>query len=306
VLLDLPQPDRRWADYVLGRRVVDDMRTRNQWEAEIDLLRRLHAQPSRERLEMAATLQAAAVPLPSVANWFRVREAFMSGSGDRLLLRNGGLLSGQWMGGQPSRHQWRLPDGQIRWIDKTTVALLWRDSPGAAQTRRLADASSAPMSKTVFLPQSTFGSDLLQGVKNARMSILVATYNMSEGLYGLLGEFYDVLRQKAQEGVEVVFVTEFGPGTSAFLKRSVLNFASTLATGGIQVRFMQQYKVMHKKLVVVDGETVWMGSANLTTAGLSVSNEANVRVQDPEVARLAEEDVRRLIPLAKTLSELKY
>ena len=184
------------------------------------------------------------------------------------------------------------------------MQLLWRESGAPTSARCLTDASSGLSSPTTFLPQSTFGADLLEGVKNARKSILIATYNMSEGLYGPLGEFYDVLRQKAQEGVEVAFVTEFGPGTSAFLKRAVLNFASTLATGGIQVRFMQDYKVMHKKLVVVDGETVWLGSANLTTAGLSISNESNVRVQNPEVARLAEEDFRRLFLQAKPLSDV--
>ena len=86
----------------------------------------------------------------------------------------------------------------------------------------------------------------------------------------------------------------------------MLNFASTLATGNVQVRFMQAYKVMHKKLVVVDGETVWLGSANLTTAGLSISSEANVRIQDTTVAGAAEQDVRSLFEQAKPLSELKY
>ena len=306
VLLDLPQPDPRWADYVLGRRMVDDMRTRQQWEAEIDLLRRLQSLPSHERLEQTALLEAEAVPAPSAASWTRVREEFMTESGDRILLRDGRLLAGQWLVGQPLRHQWRFPDGQIRWIDKSAVQLLWRASASTPPARRPADANSGSTVKTAFLPQTAFGADLLEGVKKARKSILIATYNMSEGLYGPLGEFYDVLRQKSQEGIEVAFVTEFGPGTSAFLKRAVLNFASTLATGNVQVRFMQAYKVMHKKLVVVDGETVWLGSANLTTAGLSISSEANVRIQDTTVAGAAEQDVRSLFEQAKPLSELKY
>ena len=74
----------------------------------------------------------------------------------------------------------------------------------------------------------------------------------------------------------------------------------------IDVLFMQNYKVLHKKLVVVDGETVWLGSSNLTMAGMGISNEANVRIADATVAGQAEEDFRRLRQMAKPLSELKY
>jgi phosphatidylserine/phosphatidylglycerophosphate/cardiolipin synthase-like enzyme len=285
------------------------MRNRNQWEAEIDLLRRLDAMPSREKREQAESLELTADSLPSAAGGSHVREDFMAGTGDRILLRDGRFLVGQWMGSQPSRYQWRFPDGQIRWIDKSAVQLWWRgqqtDGPAPMPPGRKA-VPSAPVAQVAFLPQSTFGPDLLEGLKKAKKKIMIATYNLSEGLYGPLEEIYDVLSQKVEEGVEVVLVTEFGPGTSAFLKRSVLNFASTLTTSGIQVRFMQEYKVMHKKLIVVDTETVWMGSANLTTAGLSVSNESNIRVREPTFASQAAEDFERLLTLALPLSELKY
>ena len=101
-------------------------------------------------------------------------------------------------------------------------------------------------------------------------------------------------------------IAEFGPGTSAYLKRDVLDFASTLTADGIQVKFMQNYKVLHKKLVVVDGQTVWLGSSNLTMAGMGISNESNVRIQDPLVAGQAADDFRRLLEIAKPMSELNY
>ena len=46
--------------------------------------------------------------------------------------------------------------------------------------------------------------------------------------------------------------------------------------------------------------------ANLTTAGLSLSSEANVRIQDAAVAGAAEQDFRRLFDKAKPMAELKY
>ena len=59
-LLELAVPDPRWADYVLGRRMVCDMRNMALWEQETDLLRRLDSLPAKEKAAMAAALEAQA------------------------------------------------------------------------------------------------------------------------------------------------------------------------------------------------------------------------------------------------------
>lgn len=306
VLLELATPDPRWADYVLGRRMICDMRSRAHWEEETELLRRLDALPAKEKAAMAVTLEAQNAPAMGIAGWEKEREGFLSGTGDKALMRDGTLLEGQLVLEQAERCQWRMVDGRIVWLAKPEVKLLrqaWDGAPGKAA---LSTAGTDSPATVAFLPSSAFGPDLVEGVKKAATSIFVTAYNMSEGMYGPLAEFHGVLKQKAKEGIEVVVIAEFGPGTSSYLKRDVLNFASTLAADGIQVKFMQNYKVLHKKLVVVDGQTVWLGSSNLTMAGMGISNESNVRIQDPVVAGQAVADCRRLLQIAKPMSELNY
>lgn len=304
VLLELPQPDSRWADYVLGRQKIADMRSRKHWETEIECLRRLGSLSGRKKAEQAASLENVShAGARASFDWANVRDAILEGHGGRIVLRDGRVLSGKCIGSQTARYQWQSDDGQIQWMNKEDVLLIRADMgvPHAPF-----DNAMSRLAKTVFLPQGAFGENLVEGVSQAKDSILVTSYNMSAGLYGPLGDFYAALKQKAQEGVEVVLITEFGPGTSAFLKRSVLNFASTLLADGIHVRFMQGHKVLHKKMVVVDGRTLWLGSANLTTAGLSLSSESNICVHDGAVAKAAETDFRKLFTEAKTMSDLKY
>lgn len=307
VLLELPQPDSRWADYVLGRQKIADMRSRKHWETEIECLRRLGSLSGQKKAEQATSLEnVSRAGARDSFEWANVREGILDGHGGRIVLRDGRVLSGKCIGRQSARYQWQADDGQIRWINKDDVLLIGSGANDMDVAHKPFDNAMSRLAKTVFLPQGTFGENLVEGVSQAKESILVTSYNMSAGLYGPLGDFYAALKQKAQEGVEVAVITEFGPGTSAFLKRSVLNFASTLLADGIHVRFMQDHKVLHKKMVVVDGQTLWLGSANLTTAGLALSSESNICVHDGAVAKAAETDFRKLFAEAKTMSDLKY
>ena len=306
VWLELATPDPRWADYVLGRRMICDMRSRSLWEEETELLRRLDSLQTKEKSEMVASLEARNASVQSVAGWEKEREVFLPGTGDKAVLRDGTVLNGQLVLEQADRYQWRKGDGSSVWLYKPEVKLIRREIEVSPRKTAFSTAERVSPTRVTFLPSSAFGPDLVQGVKSAQKSIFITSYNTSEGLYGPLAEFQNVLKQKAKEGVEVVLIAEFGPGTSSYLKRDVLDFASTLTADGIQVKFMQNYKVLHKKLVVVDGQTVWLGSSNLTMAGMGISNESNVRIQDPIVAGQAADDFRRLLQIAKPLSELKY
>ena len=143
----------------------------------------------------------------------------------------------------------------------------------------------------VFLPTPAFGKDLVAGVAKAQRYIHVLAYNMQgDTASQMTGAFFNTLREKAAAGVEVVIILEFGPGTNPRTKNTVKNFASSLSQSGIQVLFMQDYKVQHKKVVLVDNETVWLGSANLTLNALAYNEEMSLRTSDREVARQAAAD----------------
>ena len=57
---------------------------------------------------------------------------------------------------------------------------------------------------------------------------------------------------------------------------------------------MQEYKVQHKKVVLVDNETVWLGSANLTLNAMAYNEEMSLRTRDRELVRLASADFDEL------------
>ena len=81
--------------------------------------------------------------------------------------------------------------------------------------------------------------------------------------------------------------------------------AEELARDGITVLFIQGYKSMHKKMIIVDDKIVLLGSSNLTVAGTTGSDEMNVRVDSPAFAQQAAADFARLRTQAIPASELK-
>ncbi len=57
-----------------------------------------------------------------------------------------------------------------------------------------------------------------------------------------------------------------------------------LANHGIFVKFDSETKTTHDKLVIVDNETVLLGSHNWGSSALTKNNEASVMIQDEEIS----------------------
>ena len=220
---------------------------------------------------------------------------------DRILLRE----TRTWVKGRliaETRQGYQFIDekGSMRVVPKEAVALLdWADpAKGAAFAELDKTRSWAGLKETspvVFLPTPAFGQDLAAGVAKAKKSIHVLAYNMQgDTASEMTGAFFDTLREKAAAGVEVVMILEFGSGTNPRTKNLVKNFAEGFTASGIQVLYMQEYKVQHKKLVLVDDEVVWLGSANLTLNAMAYNVEMSLRTGDKEVVRRAVADFGEL------------
>ena len=225
------------------------------------------------------------------------RVAYAQVPPDRILLRH----EREWIKGRlvaETRQGYQFIDerGMMRVVPREAVALLdWADPAKGAAFAELDKMRSwaglKESASVVFLPTPAFGKDLVAGVAKAQRYIHVLAYNMQGGTASqMTGAFFNTLREKAAAGVEVVIILEFGPGTNPRTKNTVKNFASSLSQSGIQVLFMQDYKVQHKKVVLVDNETVWLGSANLTLNALAYNEEMSLRTSDREVARQAAAD----------------
>ena len=220
---------------------------------------------------------------------------------DRILLRH----DQEWITGSlvaETRQGYQFIDekGAMRVVPKEQVALVdWVNPAKGAAFAELykmrAWAGLKESATVVFLPTPAFGKDLVAGVAKARKSIHILAFNaQGDTASKMTGEFFNTLREKAAMGVEVVLILEFGSGTNPRTKNLVKNFGEHLALSNIQVLYMQEYKVQHKKVVLVDDETVWLGSANLTLNAMVYNEEMSLRTSDKEAVRRAAADFGEL------------
>ena len=225
---------------------------------------------------------------------------------DRVVLRSGEILQGRLLA--ETRMGWQVASSNgLKTIPPNAIQLLYFADPDrAAKYYGLPPAGSADLEDVVLLPTEAFGNDLVAGLGSAQKSIHVLAYNIGGWTTSPIADVFRILKEKAQAGLEVVLVLEFGSGTDKRLAAMVMNFAEYLKSSGIQVLYLQEYKVQHKKVVVVDGQTVWIGSANLTAAAMAGNDEMSARTQASNVVVAAVADFESMRKRAKPAEELKY
>jgi cardiolipin synthase len=116
-----------------------------------------------------------------------------------------------------------------------------------------------------------FFSAMLDDIQNARKYICIEIYKFYDDHIGK--QFRDVLVEKAKEGLEVkVLIDSWGAGVSS-------SFFSELVKYGGEVRFFTKIKFFidfftknhrrnHRKLLIIDDNISWIGSANITAYSL--------------------------------------
>lgn len=231
---------------------------------------------------------------------------------DRIYLRDGRILEGLVMNELRDQYAFRANVSSTvpHQIPKDAVKfVVYGDHAKARQVLGLDQAASlgkdTDVATATILPTEAFGQTLGPAVQAATQSIWITAYYVSGFLDGPIKEFYDTIRAKARAGLDVVMICEFSAGTRPSVRHATLNFVEELSRDGITVLFIQGGKTMHKKMVVVDGRTVLLGSSNLTVAGTAGSNEMNVRVDSPAFARRAAADFARLRVRAISAADLK-
>jgi hypothetical protein len=225
---------------------------------------------------------------------------------DRIVMRTGEVVHGRLLAETPMGWQVASSDG-LKTIPPTGIKLLhFADPVRAAKYYGLPPANSPDLEDVVLLPTEAFGTDLVAGLQAAQKSIYILAYNIGGWTTSPIADVFRILKEKAQAGVEVELVLEFGSSTDKRLAAMVMNFAEYLKSSGIQVLYLQEYKVQHKKVVVVDGTTVWLGSANLTAAAMAGNDEMSACTRAPKVVAAAVADFVSMRKRAKPAEELKY
>ena len=197
------------------------------------------------------------------------------------------------------------PGSVMQTIPKAAVKTVFYDDPAQASKVLAIPAAiqrhaKGPPGPIRLLPTRPFGQTILEAVQNAQTSIWISAYYISGSATRPIKDFYTALSQKAQEGLDVVIVSEFGPGTSSRVREATYNFACELKQSGIRVLFIRERRILHKKMILVDDQIAILGSSNLTMAGTLQSDEMNVEIRQPQFVAQMHADFERLFASAHT------
>ena len=120
--------------------------------------------------------------------------------------------------------------------------------------------------------------ELLSLIAGAKESICIENYLITSE------KVMDALLNASARGVEVRVLLEKrvagGKNMEAY---------EMLSAGGVQVRWAPfSFKLLHSKLLIVDGRTALIGSHNLSNSALMENREVSVLVEGPIVAEFLE------------------
>ena len=229
---------------------------------------------------------------------------------DEISLRDGTSLTGRVLMVQTSDYVFQdgAPRGTMQNIPKAAVRYVLYDDPAQADRvfglRGALSHVDGDPSFVRLLPTRPFGHAILEAVQNAQTSIWVSAYYISGSSTSPIKDFYAALAEKARQGLEVVVVSEYGPGTSARVREATYNFARELEQSGIRVLFMSGYRILHKKLILVDNQIALLGSANLTMAGTRQGDEMNIEIRQPTFIAHIRMDFEKIMASARTAEAL--
>ena len=155
-----------------------------------------------------------------------------------------------------------LPKMQARFVDVVVESRI----PEYEALKRLTQMGMTGSNRVQLLidGEATFAS-MLEGIAQARHYILVEFYIVRDD--GIGGRLRDALMERAQAGVRVLFVyDEIGSkGLGSFTEALVSAGAEVSpfnTTQGWRNRFQLNFR-NHRKIVVVDGRSAWVGGLNV-------------------------------------------
>jgi phosphatidylserine/phosphatidylglycerophosphate/cardiolipin synthase-like enzyme len=154
-------------------------------------------------------------------------------------------------------------------------------APGMA-----ASADDGFPGKIRLLANRQYSEALLQGIGNARKSILCTFYvfKITSSAGNQPRRIAEELIRAKKRGVDVTVILESDNGKKDRLTDENRHTAGFLTRGGVKVYFDSPSTVTHVKAVVIDGRYVYLGSHNLTQAALRHNNELSVLIDSPEMA----------------------
>lgn len=148
----------------------------------------------------------------------------------------------------------------------------------SARTNLLQQAIDAAQSATDSAPAGTEASVgfspegsairlVMRGINSARSSIHVMAYVMSNR------QIIDALAGAARRGLDVRVVVDYKQNIEEDRGGYIRRQLGTLAASGAKVCTVDQFRIMHDKVMILDNRSIQTGSFNYTKAGATDNSE---------------------------------
>jgi phosphatidylserine/phosphatidylglycerophosphate/cardiolipin synthase-like enzyme len=136
-------------------------------------------------------------------------------------------------------------------------------------------SQAGPTVDTGFSPEGSAQALVLSTLERARETIRLMGYTFTSP------EIARELSEAKLRGVDVKIVLD-AEGNRSRASQAAIN---VLVSAGIPVRTVSAYRILHDKVIVVDGKTVSTGSFNFTRSAAEANSENVLVVSDmPELA----------------------
>ena len=159
-----------------------------------------------------------------------------------------------------------------------------------------ATAHERHVAATTLLANREFATALLDGIRDARTSVLCCYYlfKIGEGRGNQPRRLAEELIKARQRGVEVTVILESQGRRRDRLDADNHATAALLSRGGVRVFFDSPGVTTHAKVTVIDDRLVFLGSHNLTEGALRHNNELSLLIDSPEMAAEIRAYLKRL------------
>ncbi len=141
--------------------------------------------------------------------------------------------------------------------------------------------------KIVPLINQQYGDATLNAISDAKYKIDIVMYEMKfYTTNNSVRRLEDLLVEKSRQGVSVNVFLEQGEWQkiTTELTKENMKSADYLRENGVKVKFDSIKTTTHDKLIVIDDETVIIGSHNWGYSAFEKNNEASVLIRSREIA----------------------
>ena len=150
--------------------------------------------------------------------------------------------------------------------------------------------------------RSDYVDRLLEGIDNAKkeIDVIIYSFQFENGRVNKNYEVMSALLRACDRGVNIMILFDSWREDSKNEPAYQL-----LEQAGAEVYYDLNTIATHNKLVVIDNEIVFLGSANWTTTGLTKNREASILIRDPPTSRIYKAYIDELIKNLPEKSEAR-